>query len=161
MFAAAAIIEPNPPPPPPLDEEGSTAAAAAAAASSAITAPRPARFIMLSSAGVDNPDGTEDGVRSTGESMFVKALTAALPPYRDNIAAIAFLSSQQRREGVSGGGGGGGGGGRDLPKVQCSDAGESTQKTAKVPKMPCPACPYSMAAAAQRWSGWRCGLTTS
>jgi len=56
------------------NKEIAAAAADAAAAAVAVAvppppfpAPRPARFIMLSSAGVDNPDGTDAGVRSTAE----------------------------------------------------------------------------------------------
>ena len=83
VFAAADTIRPDDPP----------------------LAPSP-RFVMLSSAGVSNPDGSERDVRSPGEAAFVKVLAAALPPYKDNIAAIDFLYSQQ-----GGGEGGGGGGG--------------------------------------------------
>jgi len=109
VFAAAKTIEPAPPPPPPLTDAAaaSDAAAAAAAAATAATAaaaarlgidaadaaaaadkdtspapfpaPRPARFIMLSSAGVDHPDGTTDaGVRGTAQALFLRVLGRAV-----------------------------------------------------------------------------------
>ena len=72
----------------------------------------PGRFVLLSSAGVSTPDDTEADVRSWGETKFVQVLAAALPPFRDNIAAVDYLYEHSR---------GGGGGGMEWVAVRPDD----------------------------------------
>ena len=52
----------------------------------------PFRLVLLSSAGVDNPDGSERALRSPGERAFLMALAALLPPQADNVEAARVVA---------------------------------------------------------------------
>ena len=54
------------------------------------SARRPERFILLASAGADNPAGT-DPIRSLGERAFIAALAGALPPFADTLAEVDLV----------------------------------------------------------------------
>ena len=58
------------------------------------TTPRPLRFVLLSTAGVDAPDGSDEGVRGWVERAFIGALAAALPPYADSVEATSVATSE-------------------------------------------------------------------
>ena len=58
-----------------------------AAANASAEAEGRLRFVLLSTAGVDNPVGHEQGVRSPAERALLAVLAAALPPYADSVQA--------------------------------------------------------------------------
>ena len=96
VFDAAETIDPDPAAEifsgvGPEDTPESVAAAAAAAAA----ARRPARFVLLGSAGADNPAGT-DPQRGGAEKLLVAAIAAAIPPFADTVAETRYLADRPR-----------------------------------------------------------------
>jgi NAD(P)-dependent dehydrogenase (short-subunit alcohol dehydrogenase family) len=96
VFDAADAIDPNPAAEifsggGPEDTPESVAAAVAAATA----ARRPARFVLLGSAGADNPAGT-DPERGGAEKLLVAAIAAAIPPFADTVAETRYLADRPR-----------------------------------------------------------------
>ncbi|KAG0196018.1 hypothetical protein BGX28_000221 [Mortierella sp. GBA30] len=54
----------------------------------------PIRFILLNTAGVINPDGSDKHVRRGLENKLVSFMNAALPPYADSVRSAKYISTQ-------------------------------------------------------------------
>ena len=54
---------------------------------------KPKRFVLLASAGADNPAGT-DPTRSIAERAFIEALAKVVPPFADTLAEVDLVSSK-------------------------------------------------------------------
>ena len=61
-----------------------------------LTPPKPVKFIVVSTEGVDRPDGA-DPQRGWGERLLTWLLAKTLPPHADNMDTVEYLHGEVGR----------------------------------------------------------------
>ena len=74
---------------------GPTDARASCDCARAVNPAAPVRLIVVSTEGVDRPDGGDALRRCCGERCVLKALEWTLPPHADNVAVATYLHTQR------------------------------------------------------------------
>ena len=58
---------------------------------------KPVKYIVVSTEGVDRPDGGADPERGRAERLVLWLLSKTLPPHADNVATVEYLHNEVRK----------------------------------------------------------------